>query len=371
MPEYLKPRQHYIDRYDRQTVERCRRFLNHDDAEKDRIATDAKKLKVSEKGLTAFADAVADISIYFYSGDRYVGKEETIDTWMREDEARDTLLETAVAPDNIMCLTCGRLTFVDEKLFRMGFDGELDRVLFFYRCPLKHVPSRAFYNDGEEKKFEEPACPKCGAPVVERDKVTKKRFVTILTCPKCGNIERSVIERTIHKPDEPDSDFEKDRARFCLAEKEGLAYLAAKEQIDHFAKVTDKMTEREKNKDLYDKVAKLKKLKIAELEHMLAPVLEKEGYIKLQFKNPEITKDVFVPFIVYDGKPDRDDRTSTYTLERILRKTLRDTNWRLMSDGTNYRLGMLEGRFHGYEKEEDLVELIRVQDKKEGKKSAL
>jgi len=73
--------------------------------------------------------------------------------------------------------------------------------------------------------------------------------------------------------------------------------------------------------------------------------------------------DVVVPFIVYDQKPDRNDRVSTYDLEKLLRKALLDTNWRLMSDGTTYRLGMLEGRFHGYEKEDDLVNLVRQQEK--------
>ena len=35
-----------------------------------------------------------------------------------------------------------------------------------------------------------------------------------------------------------------------------------------------------------------------------------------------------------------------------------------MSDGISYRLGFLIGRFHAYEREEDLVELVRVKMKK-------
>lgn len=129
------------------------------------------------------------------------------------------------------------------------------------------------------------------------------------------------------------------------------------------------MEEKEKHKDLYDKVKELKKLKITELEELLVPVLEKAGYIKLSFKTPEVTKDVVVPFVVYDQRPDREGRASTYELEELLRKTLVDTNWRLMTDGTSYRLGMLEGRFHGYEREEDLLSLVRVHEKKEAKRN--
>jgi hypothetical protein len=121
----------------------------------------------------------------------------------------------------------------------------------------------------------------------------------------------------------------------------------------------DEIKEKEKNKESYDKVAKLQKLKIVELEELLAPVLEEADYIKLQFKTPEITKDVVVPFVVYEKRPDREGYASSKGLEKLLRKTLADTNWRPMTDGVSYRLGMLEGRLHGYEREEDLLKLVQ------------
>lgn len=88
------------------------------------------------------------------------------------------------------------------------------------------------------------------------------------------------------------------------------------------------------------------------------------------FKTPEITKDVIVTFVVYEHRPDREDRASTYALEKLLRKTLRPTNWRLMTDGTSYRLGMLEGRLRGYEREEDLANLVRQEEKRVAKTGA-
>ncbi|HET7320221.1 MAG TPA: hypothetical protein VFI84_01380, partial [Candidatus Saccharimonadales bacterium] len=57
------------------------------------------------------------------------------------------------------------------------------------------------------------------------------------------------------------------------------------------------------------------------------------------------------------------DYTSRYTLKKTIQKALTDTNWRLMSDGISYRLGYLNGRLRAYEKEEDLVELVK-RDKK-------
>ncbi len=123
----------------------------------------------------------------------------------------------------------------------------------------------------------------------------------------------------------------------------------------------DEIKEKEKNKDKYDAVAKLKKLKIIELEELLIPVVEKAEYIRFQLKDPEIGKDVVVPFAVYEKKADREEYDSKKTLEKLIKTALADTNWRLMSDGVNYRLGMLEGRLRAYEREEDLLKLVEKQ----------
>lgn len=65
-----------------------------------------------------------------------------------------------------------------------------------------------------------------------------------------------------------------------------------------------------------------------------------------------------VPFTVHDIRQGREDRASCHDLQKLVKETLEDTNWRLMSKGVSYRLGMLEGRFKAYEKEEDLVKLV-------------
>lgn len=46
---------------------------------------------------------------------------------------------------------------------------------------------------------------------------------------------------------------------------------------------------------------------------------------------------------------------------KLIKTALSDTNWRLMSDGVSYRLGMLEGRLRAYEREEDLLKLVEKQ----------
>ncbi len=111
-------------------------------------------------------------------------------------------------------------------------------------------------------------------------------------------------------------------------------------------------------RELYDKAKQLKKLTIVELEKLLAPALEHSNFIKLTLKEPQISKDFVLPFIVYDSKPDRTDAVSCSDLKKIITDTLSGTNWKLMSDGVTYRMGMLEGRLRGYEREEDLIKLV-------------
>ena len=250
--------------------------------------------------------------------------------------------------------------FVNSKYLNIGFDDKPDTVLFMYDCPLEHLPRRAFYNNGEEFRWDKPTCPKCKSEVEEKETSTKNKVVTFIKCTSCDYQDKQEFDFSKkEKEPEPDPNYENDRIRFCLSEKEGQKFISSQENIKQMAALVDKMKEREENKDSYDKVAKLKKLKIVELENLLTPILEKAGYIKLQFKDPDTSKDVILPFVVYEQKSDREGRASTYEIEKLLRKSLKDTNWRLMTEGTTYRLGMLQGRLHGYDGEEDLLRLVK------------
>jgi len=44
-------------------------------------------------------------------------------------------------------------------------------------------------------------------------------------------------------------------------------------------------------------------------------------------------------------------------LQKLIKSTLEKTNWRLMSEGVYYKLGILSGRLRGYENDEDLLNL--------------
>ncbi len=349
---HLKPRQEYVDRYDRMTIERCRwaeKAISGEDIQKH------EKKKLTKKDKERMVGAFSRLHVWFLAGELYSKKEKTITQWMRDDEEKDQFFESAKAPKGINCLTCGREMFVTHKHMETNLDKP-HRVMFMYDCTLNHIPRRAFYDNSEEWKYNSSKCPKCRTSFKQEDKTTKKKFVTISTCPKCGNREVSEIERIADKP-KIDPDFEKDRARFC-DEAEGQRYVGWMQTLRSINEVLEKQKEKDNNKELYDQVANIRRLKIIELEQLLAPAMEAAKYIKLQFKDPEIGRDVVVPFTVHDIASDREERASSHDLKRLINKTLIGTNWRLMSEGVHYRLGMLEGRFRAYEKEEDLVKLI-------------
>jgi len=352
--QYLKPRQEYVDRYDRNTVEKCRW------AEKaitpDSIKEHSKE-KVEEAEQLRMSTAFNNLHVWMVAGEMYSRKEETISEWMRKDEERDRFQEHAKAPQGINCLTCSREMFVTHKHLETRLDKS-DRMLFMYDCTLGHMPRRAFYDNGEEFKRDKPKCPKCQTAFEEEDKTTDEKFITVSTCPSCGHEEVSEIERTANK-EVVDPDYEKDRARFC-SEKTGQEYVNWISLSKEIGAMLDKHKDKENNKELYDEVAKIKRLKIIELEQLLAPALEAENFVRLHFKDPEITRDVVVLFTIHDAKEGREERSSCLDLQRLIKKVLEGTNWRLMSDGASYRLGMLEGRLRAYEKEEDLAKLLQA-----------
>jgi hypothetical protein len=109
-------------------------------------------------------------------------------------------------------------------------------------------------------------------------------------------------------------------------------------------------------------LAEIKKLAVADLRQQIVSALQKEGYGRLELSNPEIRREVVVSFTVQDEQSGRAEYDSRKQLEKIIGQTLGDTNWRLMSDGTAYRLGILSGRLKGFESEDDLIQLVKKQD---------
>jgi hypothetical protein len=284
-------------------------------------------------------------------------KEKTVNEWMDADRRRDELLATACAPENIRCLKCRALLTPNSGNLH-DLDGR-EHVLFFYTCPNECLPHRALFDSGEEYKPKPHLCPKCQTNLNEKhERIKDEKIVVINTCPNCDYTDTYEIGLN-DREEAPDPEYAKDRERFCLTNEQGQKALQERFEMEQIGKLVDKWKEEDEHKEDYEAMRRIQKLTVIELEKLIAPLLEKVEYIRLQFGVPDITKDVFLPFTVYDSKSGRNDRESTHNLARIIKKALTDTNWRLMSDGISYRLGVLTGRLRAYEREDDLLALVR------------
>lgn len=357
--KYLKPKQHYTDLYDEITVKDCRWREDFHNNSKP-----SKKLpkEVNEKFYKGVTRITLHYDLLYATIKWYEDKEKTINEWVDRDTKKDELYESAVPLQDIRCLKCKSLTKVGSKILYDSHDDQGDRVLFMYDCSNKCVPHRAFFNDGEEYKSKPNLCTKCNSELERsHERIEDEKVITTDTCPDCGHVEIDEMELGVKEKEKPDPNYEKDRERFCLSGKALEDNLKEKSQLEGIARFMDELKEKEEHKEEYDAVDNLKKLTIVALENLLVPLCKKAKYIKFQFGTPDMGKDLIVPFTVHEANPEREDLASSHDLKKLIKKALENTNWRLMSDGISYRMGILTGRLRAYEREEDLLKLVSKQ----------
>lgn len=363
MYTHLQERKFYEDIYDKHTVESGRRGMVH--YEKFYTELEAKLPKddtIDRPGNAILLNAFYMQTVGLELLERYENREQYISDWMAKDEAKDDQIASARLNEEPYCQHCSKqgLRIIDKSLMHRSKTykiGDPEEVLFMLHCPHCDKNS-AFWEDGIAWKAKPTVCPKCKSEVTSKTTKTKNAITIIYTCTSCKNSFRDKMDLR-DKKEEPDPDFDKDRAHFCLWDKEFREHVfATKKGFEDMARLGKEMKEKEDNKDVYDAIKEMKKPKIAELSTILAPVLEKAGYIEFSLDKPEVGRDVYVGFSCLDSKSDRSDYDSEKTLKKTIEAALKDTNWRLMSDGISYRLGYLSGRVRAYEREEDLKNLV-------------
>jgi len=356
MYKHLKSRQEYIDFYDRLTVTSCRVFENRlIESFKAGLEEARDKKDIDEyKRMALWA---IDLSLLFKRGEEWENKEKIIREWTERDEERDRKLNEAKPIKGVKCLKCGAEMECDLIDLDVRTDDDPEKVMLWYKCMNKCKKGRVFFENGDEH-FPKLNCSKCGGEQKSEHKREGKIINSKYICDKCGYTETDIIDLS-EKPKKKDTNFDKDRQRFVMSNEEGQKYIATKHQMENIKNFMEEMKEKDKNKDLYDKLKGLKKLKVPELKELPSKELEKDKYISLEFNTPEIGKEVIINFSVQDNKNGREDKASEYDLKKLIKKTLINTNWVLMSGGLIYRLGVLTGRLKGFENEDDLLNLIK------------
>lgn len=361
--QYVKERSYYEDLYDRLTVETARRGMRYyEDFYKDFEDKLPKNEKIDRPGNAFLLNVFYMETVGNDLLRRYEERESTITGWVARDEAKDTQLENARLTEEPTCCHCSKqgLRIISKDLMHRSEKAEYDdpeAVLITLRCTHCQMNS-AFWEDGSVWMPKSNICPKCSNELVHKAAKTKTAITFTYSCTSCKYSFKEKLDLR-DKKEEVDPNFSKDRTHFCLRDTEFHDRLfKMRHDFLEMARLGKEFKEKEDNKHIYDAIKEMKRPKIAELSSILSPSLKKAGYIELSLDKPELGKDVFVGFNCLDGKSDRSDRDSEKTLKRTIESALSGTNWRLMSNGINYRLGYLSGRLRAYEREEDLKKLV-------------
>lgn len=318
--KYLKEDKYYEDLYDLWTVEECMNC-------KEFWERNGKSLDVEESKIVGFG---LEYSLYFKKGERYRNRKDTIEKWIERDKGYEEKLHGVKDPRDVRCKECGQdMRVVFKDLYESG-----GKVLFFLEC-VNCEKRRGVFDDGMEY-------------VSKGYKLTKEEM---------KEWDKDDVERKTKEKKEREV-LDKFRAEYCLSEVEGLEYISSCDRIKDLVELV-KEDNKKRNDPDYKQAMKLKKLGIVELEELLIGALENEKYIKLVLDKPEIDRYVIVSLTVRDADTKRNDYDSKLKLQGLLKKVLVGTNWRLMSEGVEYRLGILSCRLKGYEREEDLMKLMK------------
>lgn len=336
----LKSETFYNDLYDRMTVEDCRGFEKRFVEGKDLPKINGKPMPPENQ--ESLKKALVTIPLYIKKGQHYENKSETIRKWQQRDKEKDEKIENAKAPDGVMCLKCGKEMTCTMKELHDDDSGE-EQVLFSFRC-LDCNKIRMIYESGREFVPKPMLCQKCRTEMTHRSSRRNQVVESVYNCPKCEHQEIFTVDLAEKEP-AIDKDFEADRKRFCLTDEEGGNFISGMMNLERVDELMKKVEKKEKE-------GEIRYLNITEVEKLLVEALEKEDYYNFKLDSPEFNKDVFVGFTAQDKKTDRQEYDSKQGLKKLIEKTLVGTNWKLMSEGIDYRLGFLGGRIRGSEKRE-------------------
>ncbi len=360
---YLKPKQYYIDLYDLFTIKECLDWYwkLKEGMEKHR---DELKEKEPKTDFDHEVHKCCSYAVNVIKGERYRRKAETIQKWIDKDKKNQDIFDKATPHSDILCKKCGGKTKIIHKTLHSE-DENNPRISFMFECK-KCNKRQIFYSDGSPWDFEREKCPDCGIELKTEYEDDEKNEILITTdyCLKCDykkvdvtNFKKNREEREEEKQKD-EALLKEYRDEFCWNDKDGQQYISTMETLKNLYEEAEQQKKKEKDPN-YQKTKKLKKLKINQLKELLSEKLNKQKYIDLQFGKPEIGKYVVVDFTVNDTNNDRSEYDSNKQLKKLIQNTLIKTNWRLMSDGISYRIGILSGRLKAYERDDDLMKIIK------------
>jgi hypothetical protein len=357
MKQLRQPDQHYIDRYDWETIKKLRllekELPSNFDFRSNYTGYDIFMLSAEENSAVSrfFSEAISRARL----------RESTIRGVKEWNIRRNRLIKDFPAPKSIYCNTCKREMFFDSHIFK---DTLGEQILFVFSCPAKHKPKKVVYPNGREYQIKETKCD-CGGRL-EHSSIRKDNLLILIDiCTLCGKEEVMELDTT----DEIELLIDEDeRRKYCLQFLCIPHYLHDLESFQNVVSLVDKENKENETRKLYD-VDKIQKMNVPALEALLKNEVESAGYTKFEFTKTDLSKFIIITFLLNDPL-ERTKNESIKQLSKLLNTTLFPLNWRLISNSIEYRLGVLSGRIRAYEMEVDLLELAKkIHEKNKAKNS--
>lgn len=294
---------------------------------------------------------------------RAVKGDQTINDWLARDEEKDRVLANAHVEGSMYCRSCGKDMRVISKNYMRREGRNEDDILLMFECDSCNK-RQAYWQDGTEWEGAKTLCEKCGESMDHTGKTDNKIVTITYKCPKCGHSYQDSFELGGSTEEEPpDPNYELDNKRFVFDSDMMFKYEQKRRHLERLMKLEATVADQAVHTDIYETIKDIKKLKIAQLAEILKPILEKASYTEFKLDQPQLGREVAVGFSCLDAKPEREEYNSKKDLQKLIGKTLEDTNWRLMSEGVSYRVGYLTGRLRAYESEDELRKLIEQKAK--------
>ena len=212
-------------------------------------------------------------------------------------------------------------------------------LLFVFTCPKNHIPRRAIYPNGNEFHFPIRSCIKCGGNINYSTERRNSQLILTDVCRSCGHEE--ITEFDLNRALES-SISDEDRKKYCT---KFVGQKTFEQSIRKLAQLRNLIERKEKIKK---EIKKIEWLTVPQLEERLCKISEGLGFIKLAFEKPQMKRHVMIEFYVQDPSG-RKDQESIKVLKKAIEADLTSTNWKLMSKGISYRLGVLDGTLKAQE----------------------
>lgn len=340
MEKFLKDRSYYENLYEKRMIRTQKSYHEKFNKSTDNL----------EKWVLNFAWLLYKMSDYAH-------RDETIDEWMEQDRASDEFFEnTKPFRDIVRCKFCNSIMDIEDKDFFGWYDWNPNRVLFLYKCNQCNK-RRGFYNNWEELESKKEYCDKCWFVIIYKAKFNWDILVKNYSCESCWNKYTKEEDFSVEKIQE-EIITEDDIKMYWYNEKEAREMKESYDSIDRLKAVMDEINEKKKQEDYTEKLNNLIKYNLFQLEEFINKSLEKTEYKNFKIINKENIKtymkcdfEVYFTWNFWEK--------TIKTLDKLLNDLLSNTNWKIPKNAIDEKLWILTWKIYGYDREEDLIELIK------------